>query len=87
MKAPTCSLGRLKTPAGMNFSWLRRPKRPRPSSQAAIGFRLPRASRYGAGRRSVVTRAAAYSSRIGVMPKRRLAAEPTASRFASSMLA
>ena len=57
------------------------------SSQAAIGFRLPCVRWYGAGSRNVVTRAAAYSSRTAVMPKRRAAAAATAVRLASSMLA
>ena len=46
-----------------------------------------RASRYGAGRRRLVHRAAGWSSRIAVIPNAVRAAEPTASRFASSVLA
>jgi len=54
----TCRFGSEKTCSGTNFSWLRSPNRPSPSSQAATGFRLPWVSRYGAGSRSVVQRAA-----------------------------
>lgn len=49
-----------------------------------MGLRLPWVSRYGAGSRIVVTRAAAYPSRMGVTPKC-AAAMVTAERFASSM--
>ena len=79
-----CFFGRQNTGAGTNFSWLRSPKRPSSSNQAAMGLRLPWVSGKGARSRRVVHRAAGYSSRTATTPKCS-AAVVTARRFASSI--
>ena len=64
-----CRFGTWKTPSGTNFSWLRSPNTPTSSSHCAMGFRTPWVRRNGARSRSVVHRAAAYSSRTATTPK------------------